>query len=588
MNLRRCRAHLPQSPWLRVLALSVAREVRPQAVTPVGPDCLWCGEVLRRAEGHCFTCQRGIHYDCLASGLDPQGEQDPDPMVFCARCATEAYDELLAYRALDPAAPAIVVDRPLVWDDLSNQDVYTAYARPSFRQQENTWVLAGPFTPPLPQGSTPLSAARARRAQPEPPTPLGAPTAPQPPPRTEETPTAEVRSALLPATAPQEAAGPAQQQAQMAEIGRMANALPGEQAEQLLQLLQQMQQRVQRLEQTPASSAGAKATYQHLPQVDPTGADMGYKAGELGAPNHLQVAENVLYLGVGATTKAQRREMVSLIGVESIEEKRGCAYWPESAGARSQVEIGGQVVEVKKRGAGVPDRTTVQVYLGKLSARWTALRDCNRDVFGNSSPNQFYFKSSANLILARIEYLRETLHHLYDSGYSWPGIWRYLLLVWEGKMRTSGWAHDMPLDRQLLSAFHLPQNAQLAMAQLASSTVLTAELFRSEAAADAAAAAGGTGATESTPRSHLPQRAVTKAGEKCALCGSCEHSYRSPDYACSQPITTACPLMLSDAALCGLQHAHSGPRRTACRGGLEAQRTAARRAGAATAKAKGQ
>eukprot|EP00959_Pyramimonas_sp_CCMP1952_P266523 5571946-Pyramimonas_sp.AAC.1 len=53
----------------------------------------------------------------------------------------------------------------------------------------------------------------------------------------------------------------------------------------------------------------------YVPQVDPTGADLGYKSGEIGAPNHqLQqlLVENVLYLGVGAITKPQKRESVTL------------------------------------------------------------------------------------------------------------------------------------------------------------------------------------------------------------------------------------------------------------------------------------
>ena len=59
----------------------------------------------------------------------------------------------------------------------------------------------------------------------------------------------------------------------------------------------------------------------YVPQVDPTGADLGFKSGDIGAPNHRLVVENVLYLGVGAITKPQKREIVTLINTESVTDK---------------------------------------------------------------------------------------------------------------------------------------------------------------------------------------------------------------------------------------------------------------------------
>eukprot|EP00959_Pyramimonas_sp_CCMP1952_P150308 3145409-Pyramimonas_sp.AAC.1 len=45
---------------------------------------------------------------------------------------------------------------------------------------------------------------------------------------------------------------------------------------------------------------------------------------------HRLSVESVLYLGVGATTKPQKRELVALINSENITDKQGCGFWPES------------------------------------------------------------------------------------------------------------------------------------------------------------------------------------------------------------------------------------------------------------------
>eukprot|EP00959_Pyramimonas_sp_CCMP1952_P234016 4890239-Pyramimonas_sp.AAC.2 len=120
-----------------------------------------------------------------------------------------------------------------------------------------------------------------------------------------------------------------------------------------------------------------------------------------------------------------------------------------------------------------------------MITRWLSIRSCGRDVYAPEHPESFFFIQSANLILARLEFLKEMLYHLPNSGYSWPGFWRYLLLVWEGHMRPFGWLHKIRFDQSLIDAYHSPV-PHLAMAQLASTSVLATELLRYEAAAAAA------------------------------------------------------------------------------------------------------
>ena len=61
----------------------------------------------------------------------------------------------------------------------------------------------------------------------------------------------------------------------------------------LRQAVEQLQLQLQQLrdgggEGPPHTPSGC------VPQVDPTGADLGYKSGEIGAPNHRLLVENVL------------------------------------------------------------------------------------------------------------------------------------------------------------------------------------------------------------------------------------------------------------------------------------------------------
>ena len=137
-------------------------------------------------------------------------------------------------------------------------------------------------------------------------------------------------------------------------------------------------------------------------------------------------------------------------------------------------------------------------------------------------------------------------------------------------MRPYGWLHKIRFDQNMLDAYRSPI-PQLAMANLASTSVLAPELVRSEAAAAAALQIERSQQQELEAAAPARStRASSRPGEKCSLCSSsAEHTYRAPDYVCSAAIQRACPAMLTDGKRCGERHAHSGPRKTPCRGGLE-------------------
>eukprot|EP00976_Prorocentrum_cordatum_P031826 647148-Prorocentrum_minimum.AAC.1 len=72
------------------------------------------------------------------------------------------------------------------------------------------------------------------------------------------------------------------------------------------------------------------------------------------------------------------------------------------------------------------------------------------------------------------------------------------------------------------------------MAQLASTSVLAPELLRSEAAAAATLQVKRAILPEAAPgASGKAQHVGPRPGEKCSLCSSPDHTYRSPDYVCT-------------------------------------------------------
>ena len=85
---------------------------------------------------------------------------------------------------------------------------------------------------------------------------------------------------------------------------------------------------------------------------------------------------------------------------------------------------------------------------------------------------------------------------------------------------------------------------QLAVAQLASTTILLPELLRSEAAAAAAAeqeAPAQLFSLGAPPVAAARKPAHGAMGDVCALCGASGHTYRAPDYACTAAVQNPLP-----------------------------------------------
>eukprot|EP00959_Pyramimonas_sp_CCMP1952_P455261 9471291-Pyramimonas_sp.AAC.2 len=221
-----------------------------------------------------------------------------------------------------------MLDSEEAWGASDNQDVFFNHVLPAIATQPEVQHLDKQYTPPTPGGMTPFSAGRTRQALAVVPTPAGVrgevevpmqtPGASGPEPEQElPVPLGTGQGGRLPVAKDQ-------------AVALMSTAREDPATTDLRQAVEQLQLQLQQL-RDGGGEGPPRAPSGYVPQVDPTaGADLGYKSGEIGAPNHRLLVENVLYLGVGAITKPQKREMVTLINTESITDKQGCGYWPKS------------------------------------------------------------------------------------------------------------------------------------------------------------------------------------------------------------------------------------------------------------------
>ena len=325
----------------------------------------------------------------------------------------------------------------------------------------------------------------------------------------------------------------------MVHLQRISQAMTQEDAD-TKTTLAALERRLREIEQQRASGGTGAIP---MPQPDPTGAEQGIKPDDPGSASHPQAVQLWPYLGLGASTKGLKLLVVSFIGVESIVEFRGSAFWPEAAGQRTQLTIGKETLTVKAHQSNIPTQAVLHRYLGLSTNHWLGILNCGKGVYAATHPDQDFYVNSATLLLARLEYLKETVHYLEVSGYSWSGSWRYLILLWERRMRNLGYLHNLPFDRDLLSCYRSPMR-QLAVAQLASTTILLPELLRSEAAAAAAAeqeAPAQRFSLGAPPVAAARKPAHGAMGDVCALCGASGHTYRAPDYACTAAVQNPLP-----------------------------------------------
>eukprot|EP00959_Pyramimonas_sp_CCMP1952_P078143 1633601-Pyramimonas_sp.AAC.1 len=87
-----------------------------------------------------------------------------DPYIACAHCFTEAFDEVTAFRVLDPHRQMLMLDTEEAWGSSTNQDVFHDYVLTAIANQQDVHRLDRPFAPPTPGGLTPFSAARNHQA----------------------------------------------------------------------------------------------------------------------------------------------------------------------------------------------------------------------------------------------------------------------------------------------------------------------------------------------------------------------------------------------------------------------------------------
>eukprot|EP00959_Pyramimonas_sp_CCMP1952_P465605 9488595-Pyramimonas_sp.AAC.1 len=135
-NIRHCGTHKARSTWIKAPLLHSAGITTPPMTTAPGGICLDCAKpLLRDPYGQCLVCERGVHLAYLAEKLDPALLYEEDPYIACARCFTEAFDEVTAFRFLDPHRQVLMLDTEEAWGSSTNQDVFHDYVLPVIATQ---------------------------------------------------------------------------------------------------------------------------------------------------------------------------------------------------------------------------------------------------------------------------------------------------------------------------------------------------------------------------------------------------------------------------------------------------------------------
>jgi hypothetical protein len=81
---------------------------------------------------------------------------------------------------------------------------------------------------------------------------------------------------------------------------------------------------------------------------------------------------------------------------------------------------------------GVPKRVLVWHYLTVLVEDWEGIRGSKEGVYAPEHPDFEYFRSMSALILARLEFLNQTLMYLIlEEDLIWQVVWRYMMLFVE-------------------------------------------------------------------------------------------------------------------------------------------------------------
>ena len=160
----------------------------------------------------------------------------------------------------------------------------------------------------------------------------------------------------------------------------------------------------------------------------------GMEMGSVGNPSSKQALSRVIWLGMGRSRlhemKCERLVQRRRLDLKRVRNK---GLPEETQTGEFLLHLGkGLQLHTSSTKVGVPERVLVWNYLRALAADWEGIRGSKDGVYAPEQPEFEYFQSMSALILARLEFLSQTLLYvILEEDLSWQVVWRYMTLFVE-------------------------------------------------------------------------------------------------------------------------------------------------------------
>lgn len=199
----------------------------------------------------------------------------------------------------------------------------------------------------------------------------------------------------------------------------------------------------------------------------------GMKEDSVGNPSSKQALSRVSWLGMGGSRldelKCERLVQRKRLDLKRVRNKG----LPEETRTGEFLHLGnGLELHTSSKKVGVPERMLVLHYLTVLADDWEGIRGSKEGVYAPEHPDFEYFQCMSALILARLEFLNQTLMYLIlEEDLSWQVVWRYMMLFVEQYFVRVQFEARSSLDGEMLKAWCDRENRVIRLRVLAAESV---------------------------------------------------------------------------------------------------------------------
>ena len=216
-------------------------------------------------------------------------------------------------------------------------------------------------------------------------------------------------------------------------------------------------------------------------------------------------------MGMGKS-KLDERKCERLVRYKRLDLKLLNKGLPEEM-RTGEVLYLGNVLEVhtSSKKVWIAERLLVLRYLTVLGEDWEGIRSSEEGVYAPEHPDFRYFQSRSALILARLEFLKQTLMYLIvEEDLSWHVVWMYMMLFVEQYFMGVQFETRSRLDGEMLEAWCERENRVVRFHALVKVSVKLVEKAHSLAREFS----GSMKATGSRWRRAVQERRAVRRGER--------------------------------------------------------------------------